>query len=50
MIDDVVASLGIEPRGVAVSLNREIIPRSKWGTTSVTEGANVEVLAAAAGG
>jgi sulfur carrier protein len=49
-IEDVVVSLGIERRGVAVSLDREIVPRSSWATTTVTEGAHVEVLAAAAGG
>jgi sulfur carrier protein len=49
-IDDVVTALGIERRGVAVSLDREVVPRSRWATTTVTEGARVEVLAAAAGG
>lgn len=49
-IDDVVTALGIERRGVAVSLDREVVPRSRWTTTTVTEGARVEVLAAAAGG
>jgi len=49
-IDDVVTSLGIERRGVAVSLDREVVPRSKWMTTLLADGALVEVLAAAAGG
>jgi sulfur carrier protein len=49
-IEDVVASLGIEQRGVAVALDREVVPRSSWATTQLGEGAHVEVLAAAAGG
>ncbi len=49
-VDDVIAALGIERRGVAVSLDREIVPRSRWATTPLAEGAQVEVLAAAAGG
>ena len=49
-IDDLVSSLGIERRGVAVSVDREVVPRSRWATTRVTEGASIEVLAAAAGG
>jgi len=37
-------------RGVAVSLDREVVPRSAWATTRITDGAAVEVLVAAAGG
>lgn len=49
-IDDVITSLGIERRGVAVSLDREVVPRSKWASTPIDDGARIEVLAAAAGG
>jgi sulfur carrier protein len=49
-VDDVITSLGIERRGVAVSLDREVVPRSQWVTTPLHDGASVEVLAAAAGG
>lgn len=49
-IGEVVASLGIEQRGVAVSLDREVVPRSQWSATLVHDGASIEVLAAAAGG
>jgi len=37
-------------RGVAVALDREVVPRSSWGRVVVTDGAVVEVVAAAAGG
>jgi sulfur carrier protein len=37
-------------RGVAVAIDREVVPRSSWATVVVTEGCVVEVVAAAAGG
>ena len=37
-------------RGVAVAIDREVVPRSSWATVVVTEGSVVEVVAAAAGG
>jgi sulfur carrier protein len=37
-------------RGVAVSVDREVVPRSQWAATALAEGARVEVLAATAGG
>jgi sulfur carrier protein len=39
-----------EPRGVAVALDRCVIPRSEWASTAVGPGALVEVVGAAAGG
>ena len=38
------------PRGVAVALDRAIVPRSEWATTRVHAGRAVEVVEAAAGG
>jgi sulfur carrier protein len=37
-------------RGVAVALDGAIVPRSQWASTSLTEGATIEVVTAAAGG
>ena len=37
-------------RGVAVSIDREVVPRSSWSTVELRPGARVEVLVAAAGG
>jgi thiazole synthase len=37
-------------RGVAIALDGEVVPRSKWGATPLREGAAVEVLAAIQGG
>ena len=38
------------PRGVAVALDSEVVPRGAWPTTRLSEGARVEVLAAIQGG
>jgi sulfur carrier protein len=51
-VADVVALLlaGDEPKGVAVSLDRCVVPRSEWADTPVPAGSLVEVVGAAAGG
>lgn len=49
-VADVVASLCRSDRGVAVAVDREVVPRSQWAETIVAEGAFVEVVTAAAGG
>ncbi len=38
------------PRGVAVAVDRVIVPRSEWAVTLLAPGARVEVVEAAAGG
>lgn len=42
--------LEIAPRGVAVAIDGEVIPRSTWREVVVSDGAVVEILTAAAGG
>jgi sulfur carrier protein len=37
-------------RGVAVALDGEIVPRSQWASTTLTDGSTIEVVTAAAGG
>jgi len=37
-------------RGVAVAIDGEVVPRARWGTTEVADGARVEVLTAMQGG
>jgi sulfur carrier protein len=50
-VADVVAGLaGPEPRGVAVALNGDVVPRSAWATTRPADGDAVEVLTAVQGG
>jgi sulfur carrier protein len=51
-IADLVAGLteGDDPRGVAVAVDRCVVPRSEWATTPARAGSLVEVVSAAAGG
>lgn len=45
-----VAALGRGPKGVAVAVNDEVVPRSQWAGTELRTGDRVEVLQAAQGG
>jgi sulfur carrier protein len=47
---DVVASVTDALRGVAVAVDREIVPRSQWGSRALKSGDRLEILVAAAGG
>ena len=38
------------PRGVAVAVNGEVVPRSTWDVATVAPGDAVEIVSAAAGG
>jgi sulfur carrier protein len=51
-IADLVAALlaDDDPKGVAVAVDRCVVPRSQWDTTPACAGALVEVVSAAAGG
>ncbi len=51
-IADVVAALlaDDDPKGVAVAVDRCVVPRSQWATTPARAGSLVEVVSAAAGG
>ena len=39
-----------DPKGVAVAVDRCVVPRSEWATTPTRAGTLVEVVSAAAGG
>jgi sulfur carrier protein len=39
-----------DTRGVAVAVDREVVPRGAWGDTLLDEGAQVEVVMAIQGG
>ena len=45
-----VGTLAPNQRGFAVAVNREIVPRSRWGDALLAEGDRVEILEAAQGG
>jgi sulfur carrier protein len=51
-VASVVAALPNAPegRGVAVAVEGEVVPRAKWSSTAIHEGANVEVVVAVQGG
>jgi sulfur carrier protein len=51
-IADLVARLidGAEPKGIAVAVDRCVIPRSEWATTWARADAAIEIVTAAAGG
>ena len=50
-IRDVLAAAGMaDQRGLAVAVDGEVVPRSEWGRSTVTEGQQVEVLRAVQGG
>jgi sulfur carrier protein len=40
----VALDLGREPRGVAVAVDAEVVPRGEWDTHPLPEGAHVEIL------
>lgn len=46
----VVARLERGPTGVAVAVNGDVVPRSRWAATTLAPHDRVEVLAAAQGG
>ena len=51
-IADLVAALTEkdDPKGVAVAVDRAVVPRSEWASTPARAGSLVEVVSAAAGG
>lgn len=46
----VVESHVCQTKGVAIAMNEEFIPRSKWAATSLAEGDRIEILSARQGG
>lgn len=49
-VAEVLRLIGRGPRGVAVALNEEVVPRGEWSGTRLADGDRVEILAAAQGG
>ena len=49
-VADVVRLIGRAPKGLAVAVNEEVVPRTRWLSTALHERDRVEVLTAAAGG
>jgi sulfur carrier protein len=47
---DVVRALGLEPERVAVELNRAIVKRASWASTTLEDGAEIEIVQFVGGG
>lgn len=40
----------VEPRGIAVALDGEVVRRGAWSETKIHDGSQIEIVTAAAGG
>ena len=49
-VEDLVVVLGLNPRKVAVERNLEIVPRSAYTATGLTEGDRIEIVQFVGGG
>ncbi len=49
-VSALLSALEIDPRGIAVAIDGEIVRRSAWDETSVDDGSSVEIVTAVAGG
>jgi len=49
-VADLVASLGLGPRRIAVELNRAVVPRADYGATALQDGDAVEIIHFVGGG
>lgn len=47
---DLLRVRGLPERGVALALDRGVVPRAEWGARVLTAGAEVEVVRAVGGG
>ena len=45
-----VAAMGFEPRGIAVAVDGEVVPRRTWSDRTLRAGEQVEILTIAQGG
>jgi sulfur carrier protein len=49
-VDQLLRRLSIEPRGVAVAINGEVVRRSEWSATHIAADSAIEIVTAVAGG
>lgn len=49
-VAELVQRLSIEPRGIAVAIDGDVVRRSEWDTTSIKDGSAIEIVTAVAGG
>ena len=49
-VADLVATLGLGPRRIAVEVNRAVVPRADYGVTALRDGDAVEIIHFVGGG
>lgn len=49
-IQDLAKELGMPEKGIAVALSMQMVPRDKWSTTILEEGADIIIVKAVCGG
>jgi len=49
-VEELIQRLAIEPRGVAVAIDGDVVRRSEWPTTRIQDGCSIEIVTAVAGG
>ena len=49
-VDALVSRLGLEPRRIAVAVNRQVVPRSSFASHALLAGDRIEILEAVGGG
>lgn len=49
-VRDLIAELSLDPRKIAIELNREIVPRSAYDATPIRDGDEVEIVGFIGGG
>jgi len=47
---DLISEVGTDKRGIAVAINQEVVPRSLWGHTIISNEDRIEIITAAPGG
>jgi sulfur carrier protein len=49
-VEELLSRLSIEPRGVAVAIDGDVVRRSEWTQTTIVDGTTIEIVTAVAGG
>ncbi len=49
-VREVIDALSMNDRGVAVAIDGDVVTKSRWDTTTIDDGAAIEVVTAVAGG
>jgi sulfur carrier protein len=49
-VEGLVRQLGLERRRIAIAVNRDVVPRSAFGTRELAPGDRIEILEAVGGG